>query len=62
MTLTQIFDEADPHVDSDTVFGVRAELVKPFDSEPNADKQHRYAHVKKPFQMIDMDFVLAPKS
>lgn len=58
--VSQIFDAADPHIDEDAVFGVRADLVVSFDQHATADDQQRYAHVKGPFSIVDMDWVLAP--
>jgi protocatechuate 3,4-dioxygenase beta subunit len=50
---THIFDADDPYLDSDTVFGVRDSLVRPFrpaGPDDPGDVQH----------VVDMDFVLAP--
>jgi hydroxyquinol 1,2-dioxygenase len=57
--VSQIFNEADPYIDEDAVFGVRAELAVPFDREPSEAELERFSHVEKPFNMVSMDFVLA---
>ncbi len=50
---THIFDAGDPYLDSDTVFGVRDSLIRPFRPAGPGDPGD-VRHV------VDMDFVLAP--
>ncbi len=50
---THIFDADDPYLDSDTVFGVRDSLVRPF-RPAGPDDPGDVRHV------VDMDFALAP--
>jgi len=57
--ISQIFDENDPYIDEDAVFGVRSELAVPFDREPNASELERFLNVAQPFNVVNMDFVLA---
>ena len=57
--VSQIFNEADPYIDEDAVFGVRAPLAVPYDREPTAAELERFAHIGRPFNVVTMDFVLA---
>ena len=57
--VSQIFNVADPYIDEDSVFGVRAALAVPFDGEPSAAELDRFAHVERPFNVVSVDFVLA---
>lgn len=57
--ISQIFNEADPYIDEDAVFGVRADLAVPFDGEPTADELARFPNIERPFNVVNMDFVLA---
>lgn len=58
--VTQIFDAADPYVDKDAVFGVRADLVKPFDQAPTDADIANFPNVQSPFNVVNVDWVLAP--
>ncbi|MCA8926976.1 MAG: hypothetical protein KDC18_02830 [Alphaproteobacteria bacterium] len=57
--VSQIFDENDPYIDQDAVFGVRADLAVPFDREPTAAELERFPGIERPFNVVTMDFVLA---
>ena len=57
--ISEVFDVADRYIDQDSVFGVRAPLSVPFDREPTEQELARFAHVERPFHMVDKDFVLA---
>ena len=58
--ISQIFDENDDYIDEDSVFGVRADLAVPFDREPSEAELERFPNVERPFNVVNMDFVLAP--
>lgn len=60
--ISQIFNEADPYIDEDAVFGVRAPLAVSFDREPSEEEAKRFSHVKPPFNVVSMDFVLAKEA
>ena len=56
---THLFDESDPYIDSDVVFGVKNSLLCKFvrhDAEEEAAKRK----VSAPFYTVDYDFVLVP--
>jgi hydroxyquinol 1,2-dioxygenase len=57
--VTQLFDEADPYIDSDAVFGVKASLAVPFRRSEDAAAARRWG-VGAPFYVVDYDFGLAP--
>ena len=57
--VSQIFDVDDPYIDADSVFGVRGPLAVSFKREPSAAELDRFAHVERPFNVVDVDFVLA---
>jgi hydroxyquinol 1,2-dioxygenase len=57
--ISQIFNEADPYIDEDAVFGVRSDLAVPFDREPSEAELQRFPNIKRPFNVVTMDFVLA---
>lgn len=57
--ISQIFNEADPYIDQDSVFGVRADLAVPFDRVPSNEEVTRHPNVAQPFNVVNMDFVLA---
>ena len=57
--ISQVFNEADPYIDDDAVFGVRADLAVPFDTEPTAAELARFPNIQRPFNVVSMDFVLA---
>jgi hydroxyquinol 1,2-dioxygenase len=57
--ISQIFNEADPYIDQDAVFGVRRELAVPFDRKPTKEQLERFPHIERPFHVVNMDFVLA---
>lgn len=58
--VTELFNTQDEYIEEDAVFGVRSSLVVPFDRAPTSEESTRYAHVAKPFHMVDFDFVLQP--
>jgi protocatechuate 3,4-dioxygenase beta subunit len=59
--ITEVFDEADPWVDKDAVFGVRASLVRPFTPASDAATAERmglpdqYLHVELPIPLARED-------
>ena len=59
--ITEVFDEADPWVDKDAVFGVRASLVRPFTPASDAATAERlglpaqYLHVELPIRLARED-------
>ena len=57
--ISQIFNEADAYIDQDAVFGVRADLAVPFDKEPTVEELARFPNIERPFNVVNMDFVLA---
>jgi protocatechuate 3,4-dioxygenase beta subunit len=59
--VSQIFNENDPYIDEDAVFGVRAPLAVSYDQEPSEEELKLFSHVKQPFNVVHMDFVLAPE-
>ena len=57
--ISQIFDVNDPYIDSDSVFGVRAPLAVSYDQQPSEDELARFADIQRPFNIANVDFVLA---
>lgn len=57
--ISQIFNEDDPYIDEDSVFGVRADLAVPFDGAPTEAELERFPNIERPFNVVNMDFVLA---
>lgn len=57
--ISQIFNQDDPYIDEDSVFGVRADLAVPFDGEPTEAELERFPNIERPFNVVNMDFVLA---
>ena len=57
--VSQIFNQADKYIDEDAVFGVRGPLAVDFDRTPTPEEQKQFPHVKAPFNVVTMDFVLA---
>ena len=56
---THVFDEADAHLDSDAVFGVKSSLITGFERhEPGAAPDGR--ELAEPWYTMTYDFVLAP--
>ena len=59
--ITEVFDEADPWVDKDAVFGVRASLVRPFTPASDAATAQRmglpatYLNVDLPIRLARED-------
>ena len=59
--ITEVFDEADPWVDKDAVFGVRASLIRPFTPASDAATAERlglpdqYLHVDLPIRLARED-------
>lgn len=58
--ISQIYNEADPYIDEDAVFGVRGDLAVSYDGEPKPEDYDQFPDIKRPFNVITMDFVLAP--
>ena len=58
--VSQIFDVADPYIDDDAVFGVRAPLAVPYNRAPTEAELQRFGGLPRPFNVVDVDFVLAP--
>lgn len=56
---TQLYDQDDPYIDSDAVFGVKASLAVPFRRIEDASAAARWG-LKAPFYMVEYDFGLAP--
>ena len=50
--ITEVFDAADPWLDQDAVFGVRASLVRPFQNESDPDTAQ---HLGLPAQYLTVD-------
>ena len=57
--ISQIFNVDDPYIDEDSVFGVRAPLAVPYDKEPSEEELKRFAEFQGPFNVANIDFVLA---
>jgi protocatechuate 3,4-dioxygenase beta subunit len=57
--ITQIFNEDDPYIDEDSVFGVRAPLVVSWKKTPSNEDVKAHPEIEQPFNVIDADFVLA---
>jgi protocatechuate 3,4-dioxygenase beta subunit len=57
--VTQLFDAADPTIDCDAVFGVKASLAVPFRRLDDPAEAARWG-VASPFYVVDYDFRLAP--
>lgn len=57
--ISQIFNVDDPYIDEDSVFGVRAPLAVPYDREPTAAELRHFPELERPFNVVDVDFVLA---
>lgn len=58
--VTEIFNEADPYIDTDATFGVRESLTISFDRSANEDEKETNRHLKRPYTMADFDFRLKP--
>ena len=56
---TQLFDEADPYIESDAVFAVKASLTVPFRRCDDPAEARRWG-VPAPFYAVEYDFGLAP--
>lgn len=56
--VTEVFNTLDKYIDEDATFGVRDSLAIPFDREPTEEELARHPDVKRPFKMVDFDFVL----
>jgi hydroxyquinol 1,2-dioxygenase len=56
--VTHIFDETDPYLDSDAVFGVKEELVRKFADRPAGIAPDGSTH-EGAYTAIEYDFVLA---
>jgi hydroxyquinol 1,2-dioxygenase len=57
---THVFDEADPHLDSDAVFGVRSSLITGFERH-EAGTAPDGRRLEEPYYTMTYDFVLAPE-
>ena len=57
--ISQIFNVDDPYIDEDSVFGVRAALAIAYDKEPNDEELKRFTDFQRPFNVANVDFVLA---
>lgn len=57
--ISQIFDVNDPYIDADAVFGVRTPLAVPYDRQPSEEERTRFADIQRPFNVANVDFVLA---
>ena len=57
--ISQIFDINDPYIDEDSVFGVRSDLAVPYDQEPSDEELSRFPNIQQPFNITNVDFVLA---
>jgi protocatechuate 3,4-dioxygenase beta subunit len=57
--ISQVFDVNDPYIDEDSVFGVRDDLAVPYDREPTAEELERFSDIERPFNIANVDFVLA---
>ncbi len=55
----QIFNESDPYIDDDAVFGVRSDLAVSFEEQPSQSDLELFKHVERPFNVVNMNFVLA---
>ena len=56
---THLFDESDPYIDSDAVFGVKNSLLCTF-ARHDSEQEAAAHHVSAPFYTVDYDFVLVP--
>ena len=57
--ISLIFDINDPYIDEDSVFGVRSDLAVPYDQEPSDEELSRFPNIQQPFNITNVDFVLA---
>ena len=57
---THIFDEADPYLDSDTVFAVKDSLICAFARHDARDEDAQRTGLEPPFWTAQFDFVLEP--
>ena len=55
---THIFDDADPYLDSDTVFAVKDSLICRFARHDERDEAAERFALEPPFYTVDFDFVL----
>ena len=56
---THLFDDTDPYIDSDAVFGVKNSLLCKF-VRHDAEEEVAKRNVSAPFYTVDYDFVLVP--
>ena len=56
---THLFDDTDPYIDSDTVFGVKNSLLCKFVRHDSAEEAAK-RKVSAPFYTVDYDFALVP--
>jgi hydroxyquinol 1,2-dioxygenase len=59
---THLFDDADPYLDSDTVFAVKDSLICHFTRHDAPDVISRALAIEPPFYRVDFDFVLKPRA
>jgi protocatechuate 3,4-dioxygenase beta subunit len=57
---THIFDDADPYLDSDTVFAVKDSLICTFLHHDTRDRDAERFGIEPPFCTAEFDFILAP--
>ena len=53
------FFAADPYINEDSIFGVRAPLAVPYDQTPGEEVFARFAGIERPFNIVSVNFVLA---
>ena len=57
--ITEVFDESDPHLDSDAVFGVREALIGRYEDVDDAQAAQALGVAGTTCRVMHMDFVLA---
>ncbi|MEQ9642261.1 MAG: dioxygenase [Alphaproteobacteria bacterium] len=57
--ITQVFNEDDPYIDGDAVFGVRAPLAISWQRKPSNEDVAQHPDIEQPFNVVEADFVLA---
>lgn len=59
--ISQVFEDGDPYLDSDAVFGVRSTLIGQYKLHAAAE-EYEGAVIGEPFYTLDFDLVLSPAS
>ena len=59
---THLFDDADPYLDSDTVFAVKDSLICHFTRHDAHDQTSTALAIEPPFYRVAFDFVLKPRA